>query len=140
MDNIIFTENGSRWIASAMCGVYRPVDTVYVIYSNTDSRPTIPNNPAITYFESVSGAYGCLGSSRTTCLTKDSTAVFTAIVSEDDKITGTLSSTSKLVSVALVSGSDVIMLADFDNPVQWVPGSSMTISVPLGITSTSSEA
>ena len=136
MNNIIFTENGSKWAAAALCGSYSPVTNIYAIYSNNGSRPAIPDEPTAPYFETLSGDYGCIKSFKVTGFTKGSEAVYTAVVSGDDDLSDGLSASSNLVSVALGVNGDIIMAADFDNPVQWVPGSSMTISVPLSVPAT----
>lgn len=136
MDNIIFTENGSRWAAAALCGSYSPVTNIYAIYSNNGSRPAIPDEPTAPYFETLSGDYGCIKSARVTGFAKGSEAVYTAVVSKNDDLSAGLSESSKLVSVALLVNGNIIMVADFDNPVQWVPESSMTLSVPLSVPAT----
>jgi hypothetical protein len=136
MNNIIFTENGSRWAAAALCGSYSPVTNIYAVYSNDGSKLSIPDNPDVSYFETLYGTHGCIKSAKVTGFPKESEAVYTAVVSGDDDLSDGLSASSKLVTVALVVGSEVIMVADFDNAVQWVPGSSMTISVPLSVPAT----
>ena len=139
MNNIIFTKDGSKWAAAALCGSYSPVTNIYAIYSNNGSRLSIPDEPTTAYFETLYGDYGCIKSDNVTGFTKGFEAVYTAVVSGDDDLSDGLSASSNLVSVALVingvNGVDgnIIMAADLDNPVQWVPGSSMTISVPLRV-------
>ena len=133
MSNYIFTEHGSMWAAKALCGNYKPVDTVYLVCSSSGTPPSISPNVTVSYFENnLPSGYTCVkvdtGISSFIREGNPYQVVYTALVPPEDNITG-----KKLVTAALVSEGEILLVADISSAITCIANTNITINVPLAV-------
>lgn len=118
------TSYGFGWIARTLSGDNRPL-TLYAVYSRDSENIDISTCISVADLPDTK-----VGVSNVSVANAGSSLVYSAIIPEDCK---ELDTNCHIYAVALCDSVGVIASGELNQPIEWIAGASVVLSLPINI-------